>query len=142
MLLNTQPIKAFSNLYNQELSFDSILKQDEEGRPYHAILHNSLKEYMLSLAKNLANDQKSPPVIIDYKPIETSMSHSVVDCTIKMGNYQITETGEATIATLNSSVAKNFPYLEAQTRAYDRAVISFLQLQVDGKRVYSDRESA
>ena len=59
-----------------------------------------------------------------------------------MGNYQITETGEATIATLNSSVAKNFPYLEAQTRAYDRAVISFLQLQVDGKRVYSDRESA
>lgn len=66
MLLNTQPIKAFSNLYNQELSFDSILKQDEEGRPYHAILHNSLKEYMLSLAKNLANDQKSPPVIIDY----------------------------------------------------------------------------
>ncbi|WP_155829592.1 MULTISPECIES: hypothetical protein [unclassified Butyrivibrio] len=53
----------------------------------------------------------------------------------------LTETGETTTRTLSSNIAKDYPYLEAQKRAFDRALISFLQLDIGEGRVFADSEA-
>lgn len=135
------PINIYSGLLETNIEFMAYQCQDADNtNPGYVLQHNSLKQYMLRYQFDRAKENM--PVDISYKSIECSLSHSVVDCSIEFQGYKVTETGEACVATLNSTIAKNYPYIEAQTRAYDRAVISFLQLNINGKRIYSDTELA
>lgn len=130
------PIQVQSKLFNVPITLQAY--QAEENGQY-IITHNSLKSYFLEgMAARSA--QNKTPIDVTYQPIETALSHCIVSCTIAMGGYKVTETGESCVATLNSQIAKNYPYIEAEMRAFDRAAISFLQLQINGKRVYSDEE--
>ena len=131
------PVTVQSVFLNQPIILDAYLSQETNT---YVITHNSLKAFMLRKQHELARD--GAKIKIAYDAVESSLSHSVVDCTIECGNYIVTETGESCVATLNTAIAKSYPYLEAQIRAYDRAVISFLQLNVSGKRVYSYEEIA
>ena len=56
------------------------------------------------------------------------------------GKVTIEAVGEATEPTLTSEISKNFPVTMASNRAFDRAVISILALNSDGKKVYSNTE--
>lgn len=136
----TVTVQVYSNYTKTAFNFEAQVKQDDNGQQYYCLLHNSIKTVMLHYMAECANKPNITPIVVDYHPIATELSHTIVDCTVSQGTYSVTETGEASIATLNSSVAKEYPYIEAQTRAYDRAMISFLQLNVDGKRLYSDHE--
>ncbi|MBQ9303459.1 hypothetical protein [Butyrivibrio sp.] len=130
------PIQVYSNVLKAMINLQAY-QTDEPGN--YVIAHNSLKSYMLeNMARALT--AKQLPIKVAYAPIETALSHSIVSCTISMGNYEVTETGEACVATLETPIAKNYPYLEAEMRAFDRAAISFLQLNINGKRVYTDEE--
>ena len=128
-------VDVYSKFHNSSMKFQAFVDTEKNET---VITHNSLKAYMLEFMKNCAS--KGTPVTVQYTPIETSLTHSIVSCTVSLSGYSITETGEANVATLNTTVAKSYPYLTAEIRAFDRAVISFLQLNTDGKRPYSDQE--
>ena len=131
-------LDVYSAFAKQNMMFPAYMREDPDGRRYAVVTHNGLKSYMLSYMAEMA--KQGNPVKVSYTPIETGISHSIVSCTICLGGYQVTETGESSIATLNTAVAKNYPYLQAELRAFDRVVISFLQLNIDGRRVYSAEE--
>ncbi len=130
-------IQVYSNLFNKYMTFPVYEQENRPGE--YVLLHNGLKSYMLGLMSEQAKNKT--PISIEYTPVETALSHSIAHCSIEWaGGYKVTETGESSVATLNSTVAKNYPYMQAEIRAFDRAVISFLQLNIDGRRVYSDEE--
>ncbi len=132
------PISVYSNFYQSDIMLQAYAVEDEPGA--YVLLHNNLKAFMLNLM--LEQAKHGSTLIVDYTPIETSMSHCIVSCTVSSGKYKVTETGESCVSTLNTTIAKNYPYIEAEVRAFDRAVISFLQLNINGKRFYSDKEIA
>lgn len=103
--------------------------------------HMGLKSFVLNVIKSQIATG-GPPIVYSYKCIDSSMDHPVVDCTFAMGTYIVTESGELNCYTAYTDVAKKYPYLEAQKRAFDRAAISFFQLQVDGKQIIADSEFA
>lgn len=104
------------------------------------ITHTSLKRAMLRLMVQTTSNPKLPPINYSYNTISSEKDHCVVNCSFTFKNYQVTETGESLPETLQSSISRQYPYLEAQRRAFDRAAISFLQLDMDGRAVYSDSE--
>ena len=101
--------------------------------------HIGLKTFVLNAMKSQLQ-QNQIPIHYEYRCIDSSMDHPVVDCIFSMGEYIVVESGEASTYTAYTSIARNYPYLEAQKRAFDRAAISFFQLQVDGKQVFVDGE--
>ena len=101
--------------------------------------HIGLKSFVLNAMKAQIAQCKTP-IHYEYKCIDSSMEHPIVDCTFSIGPYIVTESGESSTYTAYTNVARNYPYLEAQKRAFDRAAISFFQLQVDGKQVFADSE--
>lgn len=132
--LNVKQYLVYSNLYKKNIPLLFIEKTDGS----FVLQHTGLKNFMLQMqlcARTL------DPISITYDSIDTQLTHSIVNCTIAINGYAVTETGEAAMVSLGSDIAKMYPYLEAQKRAFDRAVISFLQLNLqDGKRIYSDSE--
>lgn len=137
--MNQKPIvniNVYSSFFEAYMSFPAFETENEPGQ--FVLTHNGLKAYMLNFMKERA--AAGDPVDLDYIPVETGLSHSIVSCTIKLGGYKVIESGEASVATLNSTIAKSYPYLQAELRAFDRAVISFLQLNIDGRRVLTDEE--
>lgn len=101
--------------------------------------HSGLKAFVLSIMQRQITGN-APGISYRYQTVKADTEHSVVNCCFSMGNYIVTESGEATSHTLYTRIAQNYPYLEAQKRAFDRAAISFFQLQLDGKRVHTDSE--
>lgn len=104
------------------------------------ITHTSIKRAMLRLMGQSLSKKDITPIRYHYETVSSNMDHCIVNCTFSIGNYEVTETGESIPASLSSAVSKMYPYLEAQRRAFDRAVISFLQLDLDGRMIYSDSE--
>ena len=136
-----KPVNVRSTLFGADIALEAYETEGEDGKKTMIITHNSLKKAFLKILGKRAQENKNPHIRYSFHEVVVSPAHCVVDCTFSLGEgYVITESGETTTRTLASNVAKDYPYLEAQKRAFDRALISFLQLDVDGK-VFSDSES-
>lgn len=129
------------SVYSSFLSRNITLPAYYRGDGSLMVLHSGLKQFLLNVMKDRVS-RNAPPVSFSYQTMMATEVHCVVNCTVSMEHYAVTETGESSIRTLYTETARDYPYLEAQKRAFDRAVISFFQLQLDGKRVYSEKEFA
>lgn len=133
--MQTTVKKIYCGMFNRTIDLETY--QIDDGS--NIILHNSLKNFITGTMLRRAKGKK-PPIVYEYKTISIDPTHCICQCTFTMMDYRVTETGEASARTLNSPIAKDYPYIEAEKRAFDRAAITFFQLMVDGKRVYSDAE--
>ena len=129
------PVTVYSGFYRNYYQFPAYKNKDGEI----LIAHFGLKKFAHEIMRQRSAENKVPVCYV-YHAVDPSASHCVVDCTFSMGAYAVTETGESSLRTLRSDIARNYPYLEAQKRAFDRAVISFWQLELDGRRLHSDAE--
>lgn len=128
-------VSVFSGFYDRPLKFPAFRNK----RGDIVLSHWGLKKFALSAMK-LSAKPNGRPITFSFRPVDTSLEHCVIDCTFSCGGYSVTESGEVTTRTLNTNIARDYPYLEAQKRAFDRAVVSFWQLELDGKRLHSDTE--
>lgn len=128
-------VNVMSLTYNRLVSLPAFLKNG-----MLVLTHAGIKNFVLNAMMAQSLNKKDWPITYSYESVKVSDAQCVVNCTFSYGNYTVTETGETGARTLYTDVAKNYPYLEAQKRAFDRAAISFFQFQVDGRQVYSDSE--
>lgn len=125
-------MQIHSNYTNSLLDFDVMEKEAlSSGSPITVIKHDSLRDVIYNTL-NITNSGK-----IEYKYINSSVEHAVVECTIDDGKGKVaTEIGEAVPATLENDIARNYPVLIASQRAFDRAAI--LLLDLPGKQLSND----
>ncbi len=120
-------------------AYPLLVYQNSEGA--YVVSHNSLKRLKLWLQSQCAANNY-PSFSEHYETVSSDPNHCVVRCIFTYENgFSASETGETTSRTLVSQIAKDYPYLEAEKRAFDRAFISFMQFQTEnGKRLYSSAE--
>lgn len=129
------PTTIYSGFYGQTLTLPAYFSPRGEL----LLSHSGLKQFILQEMKLRVCSGKNP-IHYFYETVYAADVTYIVNCTFCMGDYRVTESGESNSRTLYTSVAKDYPYIVAQKRSFDRAAISFLQLLLDGKRVYSDSE--
>lgn len=121
MLLNSKHL----NMYFDVATIDKA----DNGKVIHVVKHDSLRDIFLN---------QYPGLQVNYQVVSTDVRHSVVLCRISDDKGRVsTEIGESLPNTLTDPISKNYPTLMAFQRAFDRALIAFLNF--DGK-VLSDLE--
>lgn len=109
-----------SKYLNQKLDVATIEKE-ENGHILQIITHDSLRDIFLNQIAG---------VIAEYQVISSDRHHSVVLCRIfNDKGRSITEIGESLPATLADPISQNYPTLMAFQRAFDRALIAFLNFE-------------
>ncbi|MCD8368908.1 MAG: hypothetical protein LUC94_01010 [Clostridiales bacterium] len=131
----TITVQIYSGFYNQMINLQAYTRENGEL----VILHTGLKDFVLNIMKEYMIAGKEP-LRYAYHTVCAGERMNVVDCAFSIGTYVVVETGESGQGTLYTEVARNYSYLEAQKRAFDRAAISFFQLQLDGRRIFADSE--
>ena len=113
-------MKVKSNFFKREFDVD-IFDKEENGKLIHVIKHDSLRHVYLNQLTG---------VKATYHPVVSDINHSVVMCNITDNKGRsITEVGESLEATLTDDISKNYPTLTAFQRAFDRAMIAYLDLE-------------
>ena len=135
--IEMQNVDIMSNLFGKAYTLQ--VYKNPDGK--YIVSHNSLKNLKLYLQAYLASNNL-PSFTERYETVSSDPDHCVVRCIFTYENgYAASETGETTSRTLVSQIAKDYPYLEAEKRAFDRAFISFMMFQVEnGRRLYSSAE--
>ena len=122
-----------SKYLNKEFEFEPVEMQRDDGIITilsHATLEDIIHNQM----------SKAQKITYDLLPVHTSRNHCVYKCVIQDGSGRtIQSIGESVYDSLKSSIAKTIPAIMASIRAFDRAVIRYLDLDCAGK-VYSDQE--
>ena len=128
----------------KELVFDAFEGSGGDMIITHASLEKAFELYRLErVVKKLREPDKNSALIHIDGPevVESSIDHALVRVHIWMDNgWDAWGIGETTTRTLKSSIDIGFPVKTAERRALDNAIIRFLLLQTDGRRVYSDVE--
>lgn len=87
---------------------------------------------IMNLANELGIEVSEPEVITSYNRI-----HFVIGCTATYLNRKELGIGEANKENLVTEIARQYPFITAYTRAYDRAVLSVLGF---AGKIFSDSE--
>lgn len=81
---------------------------------------------------------------LEFEPYERKTSGSVVKCTLTMGNLHVEALGEASCDNCSTDISKKHLTNTAENRAFDRAFIRFLALNLDEfdgvRQVFSSSE--
>ena len=101
----------------------------QDAQRNYVMSHRSLKNAFMDAYR------KCPDIKIEKKVIDTSITHCIAQVQIMADGYRsIPFTGEVTTRALND-FTKNTPYVIAENRAFDKAIMDFFNLQ---EHVYSE----
>lgn len=108
----------------------------EQGRVITNITHESLERIIFNEIPEEYGVKVSIP-----EPINLNVPHPVILRTISDNKGRcIRKLGEASPNTLTTQVAKDYPVTMADTRAFDRAAIAYLNFDLGDTHVYSSSE--
>lgn len=107
--------------YLQQKVDVTTIEKEENGRTLQIITHDSLRDIFLNQITG---------VTAEYQVISSDRYHSVVLCRVfNDKGRSITEIGESLPASLTDTISQNYPTLMAFQRAFDRALIAFLNFE-------------
>jgi hypothetical protein len=124
-------MKIHSNRFNQTFEVNAYQSTNERGDEVLIIYHRSLQRLGYEIMAT------NPNFKVSYKDVATNPKYCVVRCNISDGKIDVEEVGETTPETLENDISKMYPCTLANNRAYDKALIRYLD--IPGK-VYSDLE--
>ncbi len=108
----------------------------EPGRIISNITHESLERIIFNEIPEEYGVKVSVP-----EPLSVNVSHPVILRTISDNKGRcIRKLGEASPGTLTTQIAKDYPVTMADTRAFDRAAIAYLNFDFGDTHVYSSSE--
>lgn len=108
----------------------------EAGRVISNITHESLERIIFNEIPEEYGVKVSVP-----EPININVPHPVILRTISDNKGRcIRKLGEASPNTLTTQIAKDYPVTMADTRAFDRAAIAYLNFDLGDTHVYSSSE--
>lgn len=108
----------------------------EPGRVISNITHESLERIIFNEIPEDYGVKVSVP-----EPVNINVAHPVILRTISDNKGRcIRKLGEASPNTLTTQIAKDYPVTMADTRAFDRAAIAYLNFDLGDTHVYSSSE--
>lgn len=126
--------KVYSKYLKTDLEV-SVFEAMENGEPLNVISHESLE--------NAVFNELDPTygVKCAYECMNIAPEHCVFACTISDKSGRSIQTiGEASPETLETEMARKYPAIMASKRAFDRAAIRYLALDLSG-RVLANTEA-
>lgn len=128
-------LKLKSPTLNKEFELEAYQKV-ENGREISIVAHNTLLKMFTQL--QFEHAVIGDPILLRYRDVVVQNNHIVIEAMINYKGFDfLPQAGESSKETLNSTISRDYPYLETQKRAFDRAVIAFLNFPI---KMYSDRE--
>lgn len=126
-----QMAKAHSNYLNADFEVN-FFEAMEDGKTIMILAHETLEDILYN---------KIDPALkvnCQYKPLFISLPHCVFLCTISdVTGRNVQAIGETTGPTLETETAQNYPALMASKRAFDRATMRYLALDLSDKTLSS-----
>lgn len=117
-------MKYFVNHLNREVELETF-EVEGKGGPAVIVKHRSLEDVLYN---DLQKDMKLG-IMQNYTAVLVSNDHNVFICTIyDAKGRRIQMLGESSPSNLDTLIAKEYPSMQAAQRAFDRAMIRYLDL--------------
>ena len=127
-------MKIYSSTLGREIDLATFTQNDPTGRPLTIVLHRALEAFVC----------ETDEINYDFTCVCSDRNHCVVKCNMwfkdahnALSERRVQTHGEAVPETLTSDIARNYPYVMAEKRAFDRAAIRLLNLP---QSTYSESE--